>query len=878
MSNDQPEKQTGDLYYVLEVPPTATSKVIKTSYHRLAKRWHPDLNSTASDDDRALAEQKFKAIANAYSILGDPIKRAEYDAKRASVLAQLAALDSEVEERVSEPPLGFAILNSYVSSDKYRGAVRMRNSGIIRPTGNAFSLSYTNEDGKTFENVETLPKSELAHRVKEPSFFEECVFDEQTSTSGTKSMSGYTFVSTALLGRRLRWNCEAPTWKALTEPDKRLDFGAAGPISSGMSDLRHQVERDLGAGGALAQALTGYEDRPAQIAMARAVADALERDEHLIVEASTGVGKSIAYLLPIIHSGKVALISTANKNLQEQLFYKDIPFIQQHIQPFKAALVKGMGNYLCLDRLEEERAFQQIVKAPAFRIMEELIGDPDVWDGDFDVLPHALPADVRARLTTDSDGCAWRGCPHFADCYVRRMREQARDAQVIVVNHTLLLIDAAMGGWLLPERDVVVIDEAHHLEEEATRAFTVTVTPSRVTSLLAQRRLRANADAQHVIAATEADHALWAALQRAIRFDARGRQLLDEPIQEGLRLAAAIQDVADSLVTQRPPNQDDKEQQLYEKLIKRARSLVADLRIVFGERQPEQRVYYAEQVGGQGRRAAQWGASAAPLDVRDLLREQLFDKIPTIATSATIAVNGDFSFFRSRVGLESPHEVVLPLAFDYETHALLYVPRMRLEPAYGATSGAYLDELADEMRRLVEASDGRAFLLFSSQRALAEVYGRLANELEDAGYSLVAQGQNVGRPEMLRRFRELPRAVLFGLKSFWEGVDITGEALSLVVVDKLPFDPPDDPVNEARVQQMKDEGRNWFGEYTLPLAVLRLKQGIGRLLRTKEDRGVMAILDKRLHTKSYGRQVLAALPPAHRSDQIADVRAFFGAV
>ncbi len=653
--------------------------------------------------------------------------------------------------------------------------------------------------------------------------------------------------------------------------DADADIGAVAP-------LRAQVERDLRAGGALSEALPGYEERPAQIEMARAVADALERGEHLIAEASTGTGKSLAYLLPIIRSGKVALISTANKNLQEQLFYKDIPFVQRHIQPFKAALVKGMGNYLCLDRLEEERAFQQLVKTPAFRIMEEVIGDPDVWDGDFDVLSHALPSDVRARLSTDSDGCAWRGCPHFADCYVRKMRERARDAQVIVVNHTLLLLDAAMGGWLLPERDVVVIDEAHHLEEEATRAFTVTVTPGRVASLLAQRRLRANADAQRVMDAAEADQALWAALQRVIRPDARGRQLLDEPLQEGLRLASAIQDVAESLTTQRPPNQDDKEQQLYEKLIKRTRSLAADLRVVFGVHRPEELVYYAEQIGGQGRRAGQWGASAAPLDVRDLLREQLFDKIPTIATSATLAVNGDFAFFRSRVGMESAREAVLPLAFDYETHALLYVPRMRLEPAYGAASGPYLDELADQMRALVEASDGRAFLLFSSQRALSWVYERLADELVGAGYSLIVQGHNLGRPEMLRRFRELPSAVLFGLKSFWEGVDVAGDALSLVVVDKLPFDPPDDPVNEARVQQMKDAGRNWFGEYTLPLAVLRLKQGIGRLLRTKDDRGVMAILDKRLHTKGYGRQVLAALPPARRSDQIADVRAFFAKV
>ncbi|WIG59106.1 MAG: DinG family ATP-dependent helicase YoaA [Ktedonobacterales bacterium] len=638
--------------------------------------------------------------------------------------------------------------------------------------------------------------------------------------------------------------------------------------------LREQVETDLRAGGVLSRALPGYEERPPQIEMARHVAASLENGHPLVIEAATGTGKSLAYLLPIVRSGKVALISTANKNLQEQLFYKDIPFIRQNVTNFRAALVKGMGNYLCLDRLQEEQSFQQFVHTPAFDDMMKSLEDDD-WDGDFDQLPRALPPDVRGRLSTDSDNCAWRACSFYHDCYVRKMRERSEDAQVIVVNHTLLLIDAAMDGWLLPERDTIVIDEAHHLEEEATRAFTVTVTPSRVQTLLAQRRLRGNVDAQKLQDAADADTMLWGALARVTRPDARGRQLLAEPLQEGLRLASAIDELTNDLVFHRPPEMDPKEEQLYEKLVKRTRSLASDLRIVFGVKQPEERVYYVEQTGERGRRGPQPSVSAAPLDVTTLLREKLFDKIPTIATSATLAVGGDFRFFRSRVGLDAAKEVVLPLAFDYRAHALLYVPRMRLEPAYGAASGPYLDELAEQMRALVEASAGRAFLLFSSNAALRGVHERLADDLTADGYSLIVQGRDLARIEMLRQFRELPSAVLFGLKSFWEGVDIVGEALSLVVIDKLPFDPPDDPVNEARVTRMKDAGQNWFGEYTLPLAILRLKQGIGRLLRTHDDRGVMAILDKRLHTKSYGRQVLAALPPARRSIELADVRHFF---
>ncbi|MGH2487509.1 MAG: ATP-dependent DNA helicase, partial [Ktedonobacterales bacterium] len=311
---------------------------------------------------------------------------------------------------------------------------------------------------------------------------------------------------------------------------------------------------------------------------------------------------------------------------------------------------------------------------------------------------------------------------------------------------------------------------------------------------------------------------------------------------------------------------------------------------VFGEQHPEERVYYVERLGGAGRRAGQLSVSAAPLDVTELLREKLFDKISTVATSATLAVNNDFRFFRKRVGLTEAVEKVLPLSFNFQENALLYVPRMRREPAFGAASGPYFDELADEMRQLVEASRGRAFLLFSSQAALRGVYERLKQTLIDEDFWPIFQGPHISRIEMLRQFRERDLeveraalngeptpggAVLFGLKSFWEGVDVAGEALSLVAVDKLPFDPPDDPVNEARITKMKELGENWFGDYVLPLAILRLKQGIGRLLRTKDDRGVMAILDTRLHTKGYGRQVLAALPPARRVSDIARVRAFF---
>lgn len=663
---------------------------------------------------------------------------------------------------------------------------------------------------------------------------------------------------------------EEPPWDDI--PDWDYDEAPGKPLDD--RPLAEQVEADLRIGGVLARSLSGYEERPAQITMARGVANALESGKHLVVEAGTGTGKSLAYLLPIVRSGKVGLLSTANKALQEQLFYKDIPFTQRHVQQFSAALVKGMGNYLCLDRYNEERAFQALVQTRGFSTLERALND-DVWNGDLDLLPDSLPTEVRARVAADSDQCAWRACPWFNDCYVKRMRDHAREAQVIVVNHTLLLLDSAMGGYLLPERDVVVIDEAHHLEEEATRAYTVSVTPGRVSSLLSLRKLREVADerAQHDV--TVANTAAWEALQRAIGPVLRGRQNLRAPLQEGLRLADRVEELALSLQRNRPLNMSDKDEQLFEKIVKRARSLVSDLRTVFSVDDAENLVYYVEYIGGGRRSNPQPEVSAAPLSVAKLLGEKLFDKVQTIATSATLAISGDFSFFRSRVGLERATEITLPYAFDYPTAALLYLPRLQFEPAFGDASKLYLDEMAQQMRALVEASRGRAFLLFSSQRALDQVYQRIGDDLESDGYATLVQGRDFTRAELLRQFRERDRAILFGLKSFWEGVDVPGDALSLVVIDKLPFDPPDDPVQEARVSRMKAEGVNWFGGYVLPNAILRLKQGVGRLIRTHDDRGVMAILDKRIYSKSYGRQVMLALPPARRSERIEDVRAFF---
>jgi Rad3-related DNA helicase/serine/threonine protein kinase len=624
----------------------------------------------------------------------------------------------------------------------------------------------------------------------------------------------------------------------------------------------------------------------------------VESPSHLYLAGKSMIPthNSLAYLLPIVRSGKVAIISTANKALQEQLFYKDIPFVQEHIQDFEAALVKGMGNYICLDRVDKERTEiekQPLLKNPDFTRLLNIVKEFELSiAGDFETLGFMLPHDIRGRVSADSDQCAWRECFFFSQCYVRNMRDIAARSQVIVVNHTLLLLDAAIGGYLLPKRDVIVVDEAHHLEEEATRAFTVTVGEARISSLLAQNRLKLHSSTE---LQDEAKQTMMFTLDRlaqvahSVHF--KGRVTLQEPLEEGLRLATVIAQLAESLREQRPEYLDEPENTLYDKLITRTVNLANDTRKVFSVDQRDAFVYYVERVMKPGRRGPQLELSAAPLDVNTWLREHLFSKSNVICTSATLATVGhnpvdpedrgpNFAYFRRRVGLDVTEysgvlERILPHAFDYASNAMLYLPHHLPEPVFGPDSNDYTNKIAQEMMSLVEASRGRAFLLFSSKRMLDAVYNifldRLPTYLE---FDLLRQG-DFNRIEIVRRFRESDAAVLFGLKSFWEGVDIAGEALSLVVIDKMPFDPPDDPVHEARVTRMKANGENWFGNYVLPQAVLRLKQGLGRLLRTHEDRGVMAILDARLHTKTYGKLVLNALPPARRTGNLKDVQRFF---
>ena len=631
--------------------------------------------------------------------------------------------------------------------------------------------------------------------------------------------------------------------------------------------------------------------RPSQVEMAMMVYRALAEEIPAVLEAPTGVGKTMAYLIPLVRSGKKAIVSTANKALQEQIFLKDIPFVQQHVAPFDAALVKGVGNYLCLERFTNESRDPRTFELYAdFAHLVESVREDTSFTGDFEALPFSLPFDLRSRINGDSDLCAWSKCDFFDRCYIRRMREIAKSAQVIVVNHTLLLLDAAIDGALLPEHDAIIIDEAHHLSEEAQSAFTTTVRPTQILSLLMQRRLQAHTPQALLADVTRLSTDLWERIEQ-FSFGNAAKMAFREPMPEALGLAAKLVDVAATLREQRPRNQTEKEDALYDKLITRTQNLANAIRLVFAIEKPNEYVHYVERLMAPASRTPPFQACAAPLDVASFLKEKLFEKTSTIimasATLATVGSNParpeesghpNFAYFRKEVGLDPATssqviERILPPVFDYHSHALLYLPRGLPEPVYGTGPHVerYVQAVADEMCKLVQASRGRAFLLFSSRRMLEEVYARIASRLP---FPKLCQGE-MNRSELTRRFRTEPGAVLFGLKSFWEGVDIAGDTLSLVVIDRLPFGVPDDPLHEARVNAMKARGENWFGEYVLPQVVLQLKQGVGRLLRTREDRGVMAILDTRLHTRGYGRSVLNALPPARRTMQFADVERFF---
>ncbi len=640
----------------------------------------------------------------------------------------------------------------------------------------------------------------------------------------------------------------------------------------------------FGPGGVLSKTHPAYEFRRGQLTMAQAVEEAIEEKRHLIVEAGTGTGKTLAYLLPVIRSVKRVIISTGTKNLQEQLFYKDIPFLEQHLGKLRVCYMKGRNNYLCRKKLYELRdrpiltGLEEIEQYRAISEWDSLTptGDRSEITG----LPEASL--LWPKLDARADTCIGKKCTHFDRCFVTEMRRKAFESDIIIVNHHLFFADLAIkqaidGGGdagILPDAAAVIFDEAHELEEVASQYFGVTVSNLRVMDLAhdAESTLKQNAiHAPGVLNALarlrERSQFFFALLPPGdgrFSFENR-REFLEENGDEFLGLQASFTRVLSELqmLTNKP---DD-----VHSLVRRAEEIRVQLEFILESTDPNS-VFWIERRSDRGSfRSANQNVflHATPIDVSAILKQVLFTKLDTaVLTSATLAVGGGFDYVRGRLGLENAREQVVASHFDYESQAVLYVPPDLPDPR----EAGFVEKATVRIRRLLEITRGRAFVLFTSHAQMNQVYDRLLGQLE---YPMLLQG-SAPKTALLEEFRLTPHAVLFATSSFWQGVDVQGDQLSCVIIDRLPFAVPNDPVIAARIKAIDSDGGNAFFDYQVPSAVITLKQGFGRLIRSLHDRGLLVLLDNRILKKPYGRVFVDSLPDYTKTTDIRKVEQFFG--
>jgi ATP-dependent DNA helicase DinG len=659
------------------------------------------------------------------------------------------------------------------------------------------------------------------------------------------------------------------------------------PVSRGVvagfdsAALHAAVDAVFAPGGALATALDGFEARPAQLQMAAAVADVFVDGGVLLAQAGTGTGKTLAYLIPAILSRQRVLISTGTKNLQEQIFFKDLPLLRDTLGvPFTATYMKGRGNYLCLhrfDALRDSPAIRAREEAIAIEAIEEWSRETETGDrAEIDDLPEDLP--FWSEISATSENCLGGECPRFNDCFITRMRQRAAESDLVIVNHHLLCADASVRqssfGEVIPSCEYAIVDEAHQLEDVATQYFGLSLSNYRlddfardVDRAIASRQLpdpdRADdlkSDIEHV-----RDHArLFFGTLQVLRFDAgagaenRVRvtpRLLERAEHESSGLVRALEAVEATIALTKDLPED------VLALGRRAAELRKDLEFLVRADDPGF-VYYLE-IRGRG-----IFLRGSPIDVSEIIRELLLDRMKaTVLTSATLSVDGSFEYVRGRLGIKAPHEVKLASEFDYRRQAILYLPKKMPDPR----SPQFIASAGHQVVEILKRTRGRAFVLFTSYNNLRQVHQIASAELE---YPILVQG-TAPRSSLLREFKATPHAVLFATSSFWQGVDVVGDALSCVIIDKLPFASPGDPITSARIEAINARGGSAFGEYQIPLAILALQQGLGRLIRHRQDRGVLAVLDSRLRTMGYGRRFLASLPPAPVTHDIQAIERFF---
>jgi ATP-dependent DNA helicase DinG len=611
------------------------------------------------------------------------------------------------------------------------------------------------------------------------------------------------------------------------------------------------VPEMFGPDGGLAATLPGFEARAEQAALAAAVQFALASGEHLVAEAGTGTGKSLAYLLPALESGQRVIVATATKALQEQLLAKDVPAAARALgRELRVAVLKGRANYVCRKQLQSFGPM--LLRDPRDEESYEALLPwlDETETGDRAELPVEPSETLWAELAVGSDRCAGRRCPLLSTCYAEAARDRAGEAELVIANHALYFADLAAGGGVLPEHDAVVFDEAHRLEETAATWLGARVSRAGLRRLAADVE-RACCEASEPVPGRALDRIERAGdrLLRAVAPPVGRRRLREIPIEDALVLVDALEALAGDLQGRAEG---------LDQLSRRTRTVVSQVEACL-EPADLERVVWAEPD------TIAW----APVDVSRELRERLWTDGPTaILVSATLTTGEDATFVRRRLGLDEARELVVGSPFDYRAQALLYVPRAMPDPRVDGFS----ERAADEVASLLALSRGRALVLTSSYRALDVLRARIVGRVP---FEVLVQG-DAPRERLLERFRHEVDSVLLATSTFWQGVDVPGESLSLLVIDKLPFSAPGDPLHEARCEAVQAAGGDWFRDFALPSAVLQLRQGFGRLIRSHADCGVVAILDPRLRTKPYGRAFLTALPHCPLVDDQVAVAAFFG--
>ncbi len=597
---------------------------------------------------------------------------------------------------------------------------------------------------------------------------------------------------------------------------------------------------------------SSYELRPQQIDFARSIERAIKTRKTGIFEAGTGTGKSLAALIPAALSGKRVVVSTATIALQEQYIYKDIPSLKA-ILPFEieATLFKGRSNYIGMRRFEEHKAQSEIDRRILAWVQKSEFGDRSELD--------FVPAfETWTEIDSDSDDCLRNKCPTFNQCFYFKARRRAEQANIVVVNHSLLLIDAASGGNILPPYEVLIIDEAHQLPEIASKSFSLSLSLRGVQLLAAKASKQVAAPAYIVQNMEEMAEEFFTLIHQAVPF---GRTRLRKVLEGTDELITSINILRDWLSIQQFENMLDIDNQR-DKMKLKAKALFTTCTgylkcLNLLETLDDEWVFWIDKPDNVPRRTE---VVVAPLSVAEFLQQYVFDKEgleTSIWMSATLATTGDdpFQFFKQQIG--APRNVIqsqVSSPFDYERQAVLYLPKDMPDP----NSRDYARASYNEIEQIIHISRGRAFVLFTSYNAMNNSYDYLKERI---AYPSRKQGE-MPRHKLLEWFKETPNAVLFATASFWEGVSVDGDQLSCVIIDRIPFQSPDDPVYEAKCERLKEEeGMSWFAALALPYAIMRLKQGTGRLIRTRSDRGIVAILDPRITAKAYGRAVLSCLPP-----------------